>query len=286
MGSGDSKSTLEDQDLAKIGSEIAEAAGADDVPITPNKPETPTTSTEVLSPAPNTPPQSPPTPGSAIRLSDTSQTSILNPEVYIQMKALAADFIKSNAIPSCWQTSSQVLVGLQAGVEMGMKPMEAMNSLYVVNGAVNVWGKATVRRLREHGYSIKYKEVLNSCTATVTKGKEKYVETYTFAEAEESGYTTHWNQKTNKRELNVGWKPGINRRLKLRYGVLALIIKTEIPDVLGSAVGIVEVDEDATGEPKQLISPAENKVAKALAAKNNNLEDTKAGPVKPAPKDV
>ena len=86
-----------------------------------------------------------------ISIRDTDTTSLMNPEVYVQMKILANDFISSKAIPQCWETASQVLVGLQTGLEMGMKPMEAMNSLYVVRGAVNVWGKATVRRLREHG---------------------------------------------------------------------------------------------------------------------------------------
>lgn len=210
----------------------------------------------------------------SIRLVDTEATSVLNPQVYIQMKALARDFIASKAIPKCWESESQVLVGIQTGYEMGMKPMESVNSLYVINGAVNIWGKATTRRLREHGYTIQYKdETTDSCTAVVKKGKEVYKETYTFSEAKESGYVYQKNKYTGNEELKIGWKPGINRRLKLRYGVLALIIKTYIPEVLGSATGIVEVDEDFK-EPKQIESTrAEDKVKKALAAKNNTIEE-------------
>lgn len=193
----------------------------------------------------------------ALTIKDTEATSFLDPNLYIQQKALANDFIKSKAIPSVWQTAEQVLVGLQTGVEMGMKPMEAMNSLYPVNGAINVWGKATTRRLKEHGWSIKYSdETQETCTATVTRGDESYTETYLFSEAEASGYTMQKNKYSGQMELKVGWLPGMNRRKKLRYGVLSLIIATYIPEVLGSAVGIVEVSDDydlgTNNQPAQL----------------------------------
>lgn len=176
----------------------------------------------------------------ALTIRDTQATNFLDPNLYIQLKALALDFIKSSAIPAVWKTSEQVLVGLQTGAEMGMKPMEAMNSLYPVNGVINVWGKATTRRLREHDWTIKYSnETQETCTATVSKDREKYTETYTFSEAQESGYTTDSSGK-----LKIGWRAGMNRKKKLRYGVLSLIISTEIPEVLGSAMGIVEVSED------------------------------------------
>ena len=196
---------------------------------------------------------------------DTDTTSFLDPNLYVQMKALANDFIKSKAIPSVWETSEQVLVGLQTGVEMGMKPMEAMNSLYPVNGAINVWGKATTRRLKEHGWTIKYtNETQETCTATVSKGKEKYVETFTFAEAQASGYTSDRYGK-----LKIGWVGGMNRRKKLRYGVLSLIISTEIPEVLGSAMGIVEVSDDydlGTNKKPALVLPEVTEVDEIAGA--------------------
>jgi hypothetical protein len=38
----------------------------------------------------------------------------------------------------------------------------------------------------------------------------------------------------------------MNRKLKLRYGVLNMIAKTYLPEVLGSVRGIVEIEEDFT----------------------------------------
>ena len=175
-----------------------------------------------------------------ISIRDTDTTSLMNPEVYVQMKILANDFIASKAIPTCWQSSAQVLVGLQTGLEMGMTPMESMNSLYVVNGAVNIWGKAITKRIRDHGYTIEYtNEDEAQVTATVTKDDERYTETFRFADAEESGYT-----KDKYGGYKVGWKPGQNRKMKLRYGALNTLIKTYIPEVMGSAVGIAELEND------------------------------------------
>lgn len=214
-----------------------------------------------------------PKPKSSISLRDTQASSLLDPNVYIQMKALANDFISSKALPKCWETASQVLVGLQTGLEMGMKPMEAMNSLYPVNGAINVWGKATTRRLREHGYSIEYfDETQETCSATITKDGQRYTETFEFADAEASGYT-----KDSYGKLKVGWRPGMNRRKKLRYGVLSLIISTYIPEVLGSAAGIVEVSDDfdlgTNNNPKQIDSSDRRK--RMIAAQNKHQKSSK-----------
>lgn len=218
----------------------------------------------------------PPQPPKGVTIRDTEATSFLDPNLYTQLKGLARDFIASKAIPAVWTTPEQVLVGLQTGVEMGMKPMEAMNSLYPVNGAINVWGKATIRRLLEHGYKIKYSnETQETCTATVTRGKEKYIETFDFADAEASGYVYQNSKYGGGRELKVGWKPGMNRRKKLRYGVISLIISTYIPDVLGSAMGIVEVSDDydlgTNKNPKEIASEERKQRIKAAETKRREL---------------
>lgn len=211
------------------------------------------------------PPAPQPEPKRAMTIRDTQATNFLDPNVYIQLKALAQDFIASKAIPSVWNSAEQVLVGLQTGAEMGMKPMEAMNSLYPVNGAINVWGKATTRRLKEHGWKIEYSdEDQTKCTATVSKGDESYTETFLFKDAELSGYT-----KDNGGRLKIGWREGMNRRKKLRYGVLSLIISTYIPEVLGSAMGIVEVSDDydlGNNKNPAVIESGEkiNKIAEAV----------------------
>lgn len=170
------------------------------------------------------------------------KTGFFDPQVWNQIKAMAETFYTSKALPSYVTNAPQLVMMIQAGYEMGMKPVEAIKSLYMVNGQINIWGAAMIRRLREHGWSVGYKMTPangGSCTATVRKGDEKYTETFSFASAEKSGYT-----KSREGTLKVGWREGVNRNLKLRYGAISMLIKSYIPEVLGSTSELVEVAED------------------------------------------
>ncbi len=163
-------------------------------------------------------------------------TDYLNPAIWAQMKGMAATFFESKALPAQYKNMAQVLVGMQVGYEMGMKPMESLKSLYNVNGTFNLWGAATINRLRQFGYKHEFfNETPESVSVVVTKGDEKYEETLTFVDAVAG--ISGWGDRP-------GWKVGINRKKKLRYGVIALIINTYIPEVLGSAQGIQELAED------------------------------------------
>lgn len=199
----------------------------------------------------------------------TQNTTVMNPVEYEQMKILARDFIESDSVPGCFSNASQVLMALQSGKEMGMTPVESLQSLYIVNGALNIWGKAVPRRLRIHGYMMNYSdESPETCTVTVTNkdGSELYQETLTFGEAQSSGYTTDSSGR-----LKIGWKLGVNRKLKLRYGVLAILIKTYIPEVLGSVDSVVEVAQDF--DPDEQPKPDNKSIISGALAE---IEDTHA----------
>lgn len=178
-------------------------------------------------------------------------TNYMNPAIWSQIKGMAETFIVSKATPKHIENVAQLVMVLQAGYEAGLKPIESMNSLYIVNGSINFWGKAVVRRLREHGYKIQYLEESDEhCTAKVTNDKtgEEYEETFAFADADASGWTTQpvWEngRRTDRTQLKAGWLPGQNRKLKMRYGALSSIIKSYIPEVLGSATDIAEIAQD------------------------------------------
>jgi hypothetical protein len=211
----------------------------------------------------------------------TEQTSVLNPVEYEQMKMLANDFIKSGSVPKSFENASQILMALQSGREMGMTPVESMQSLYIVNGMLNIWGKAVPRRLREHGYQLNYtEESPESCTVVVKNqdGTEMYTETLTFREAQDSGYTTDSNGR-----LKIGWRLGVNRKLKLRYGALSILIKTYLPEVLGSTANIVEVAQDYDPEAEQIkVDGAQARIDAAIAKrKPATIADIKAAPAEP-----
>lgn len=172
----------------------------------------------------------------------TEKTSVMDPVEYEQTRLLANDLIRSGALPSTVKNKEQLMMVILAGREMGMTPFEAIHDLYFVNGQLNVYGKATPSALRRAGWRIeKFEETENSCTATVynPKTEERISDTFTFEDAELSGFT-----KDNKGFLKFGWKQGANRKRKLRYGVLSQIIHTYIPEVLGACAGVGDYSQD------------------------------------------
>lgn len=190
----------------------------------------------------------------------TQTTSVFNPIVYGQMKQLAVDLIYGGATSADAKTPEQLLVKLQAGFELGLTPIESLNSLYVVNGRVTIWGSALIKRLRTFGWSVQYKdETPEKCTIVVSKDDDFIEDTFYFKDAQDSGYTSGQNG------LKIGWKLGQNRKLKMRYGAASQLIKTYLPEVLGTIAGIKEVDEDA---PQ--IESIESKKAKLLESLNEN----------------
>lgn len=167
-----------------------------------------------------------------------SKTDIFNPVAWEQFKGMAATFVKSGALPKD-TNAEQLVVKMQAGYEMGMKPFEAIRALYIVNGMISIGGRDLILQLRRHGWSVKYeKESDQSVTATVKRGDEEYTDTFTYKEAQASGWTTTYNKP------KPAWLPGANRNLKMRYAVISKIVKSYIPEVIGSVVDVYEIAQD------------------------------------------
>lgn len=208
------------------------------------------------------------------------QTTFMNPATWTQIRSMAKVFHESRALPACIQNEAQLVMVMQAGYEMGMTPVECLNSLYIVNGTVNIYGKAITRRLREHGWRIEYKnETETECTARVVRGRESYTETYTYKMAEDSHYTV-----SRAGDYKVGWLPGMNRKLKLRYGALSIIIRSYIPDVMGSVNDIKEIVEDVeivTEKKPEITTAAGTPINSSLQQKLNDSKKPKSEEVKP-----
>jgi len=177
----------------------------------------------------------------------STNTGVFNPVVYQQFKVMAADMAKAGALPS-GLNSQQALVIMQFGSELGIKPFIALQSIYIVKGRLVLYGSMVISRLTECGYKVDYKDIVsdeddeNACTVMVTKGKEVYEETYTFKMARLSRYTM------GKSGLKAGWVAGTNRKLKLRYGAVSVLLKSKLPHLLNGAE-IKEVWEDVDLEP-------------------------------------
>lgn len=168
-----------------------------------------------------------------------TNTGVFNPVIYQQFKVMANDMAKADALPK-GLNAEQALVIMQFGSELGIKPFTSLQSIYIVNGKLVLYGSMVVSRLTQEGWKVEYEDIVtdiddtNACILTVSKGKDIYSETYTFKMARESGYTG-----SNK----PGWTKGTNRKLKLRYGAVSVLLKTKLPHLLNGAE-IKEVWED------------------------------------------
>jgi hypothetical protein len=175
-------------------------------------------------------------------------TGVFNPVVYQQFKVMANDMARAGALPK-GVNAEQALVIMQFGSELGIKPFTALQSIYIVNGRLTLWGSMVISRLTEDGWKVEYEDKVsnvddeNSCKVTVSKGNEKHEELYTFEMARKSGYTS---------ASKPGWTAGTNRKLKLRYGAVSTLIKTKLPHLLNGAE-IKEVWEDVT--PTIIVNP-------------------------------
>lgn len=171
----------------------------------------------------------------------TKETGIMDPVAYEQMKIIARDLLASKSLPESFKNAQQVQMALMAGKEMGMTTMEALNDLYFVGGRLQIYGKATPAAIRRAGWRIKFEDTDDACTATITNPTtgEEITDTFTMKDAEQSGFV-----KDSRGNVKIGWKPGANRKRKLRYAVLSQIIHTYIPEVLGSVAGIGEYSDD------------------------------------------
>lgn len=221
----------------------------------------------------------------------TMETTVLSPVMYEQSKLVANDFFNSQALPKHIQNPTQAFVTIITGAEMGLKPMESIQSLYIINGIITLWGKAVPKALKRHNFKFKFlDEDQEHCHVVVWKGTgmnkpadddEQYEDTFYFKDAVDSGYTVD-----NYGKIKVGWKPGQNRKLKMRYNVLSGLIKTYIPEVLDGVSDIAEVAQDyIEAEEVSATTPAtaQEGIRHAL---NKRKEEGSTTSAKSAPKAV
>lgn len=129
---------------------------------------------------------------------------------------VANEFYKAGCFGAGIQNAHQAFVVIQAGAEMGMKPMEAMNSFYIVNGKITIYGPAQIKKLKQAGWKVTFPvSTKEKVTCRVEKGEEIYEESYTI-------YDLPSNSKAK------GFAP----LEKLRYHAVSRIIRFNLPEVL------------------------------------------------------
>lgn len=142
-------------------------------------------------------------------------------QAWAQIEALTTKLQGSGALPTSIKNGSQLAMVLLAGYEAGMTPMESINSYYIVNGKVTIWGSAVLVQLRRAGYKIRWvKSDDKVAEAEISKGTERHVETYTIDEAKASGLLTKDTWMKYPKEM-------------LRHKTIGRAVRFFCPEVLG-----------------------------------------------------
>lgn len=140
-------------------------------------------------------------------------------DTFKTMLAIADKLNTAGCFSGNIKNAEQAFAIIQAGYEMGIQPMEAVNSFYIVNGKITIYGVALSKRLRQHGWSITFPESTEQkCTATISKGTERHEYSVTAEEVKKLG-----SQAMAKAPKD-----------KLKWHALSRLVRFNVPEVLGS----------------------------------------------------
>lgn len=180
------------------------------------------------------------------------------------MGKMAQAFIQSGALPKVMENASRVVMALQAGYEAGIKPIEALNSFYFVNGKISMYGDTAIRQVLRAGHKVEW-GICDATTATVTITRgdtgASMTSTFTMDEAKKRGM------------VKDIWLKFPENMLKFKaFGMTARFV---CPDAL---MGIsikedIEGSESAFEEsPKVEVNHRRKSLQEALEIKSNLLE--------------
>jgi len=150
-------------------------------------------------------------------------------EEWETMQIIAQTLRQGGVMPNSIDTVPKMVVALQAGKEIGLSPLESMNSLYFVNGKIAMYGEAVPNQVIRAGHTIKWGKCdEKQAEVTITRGdtKESMTTKLTMEQAEKRGYTK-----------NSVWQKFPENMLKWR--VLSMTAKFICPDAL-KGIGIKE----------------------------------------------
>lgn len=217
----------------------------------------------------------------------STTTDIMDPVMYEQLRILSRDMFASGQVPKTYETEGQVFSAMQMGVEMGLSPRQAVLQGYFIGGRYEIWGSAVGAILRKKGWRWQFSDeeddkvhvVLNHYSPGEKEPDETIQDDYSYEEAEASGFTTQTSKYSQQVEDKLGWRAGINRKRKLRYGVLDLVLNTYLPDIAGPMTGVVEYSEDyheaaaadadkAAATGKEANTQRRENIGKAMASYN------------------
>lgn len=174
---------------------------------------------------------------------------------------------QSGMAPRDMQTPEKIVTAIIAGMEVGLKPFQAVQSIAVVNGRPTIWGDAALGLVQASGYLEDFQETLEgdgetaiaTCRAKRTDRKTEILGTFSVADAKKAGL---WGKQGP-------WTQYPKRMLQLRARAFAL--RDGFPDVL-KGIGIREEVADYSGPSADRAAEAQTVTGQQLLAQAQNVD--------------
>lgn len=184
-------------------------------------------------------------------LQTQNQTFDLSPRSIEEAIKFAELLCKSNMIPKEFQgNTGNILVAVQWGMELGLKPLQAMQSIAVINGRPALWGDAVIALVRSNPLcEYVYEAVENgvaTCRAKRRGDPNEHVRTFSDADAKQAGLLGKPGP----------WTQYKSRMLQLR--ARAFLLRDLFPDVLrGMAMAeeLQDIEQDVMPAPAASLMP-------------------------------
>lgn len=192
----------------------------------------------------------------------------LTPRTLDEAIKFAEIMSKSSIVPKDYQgNSGNILVAVQWGLELGLKPLQAMQNIAVINGRPTLWGDAVLALVRGSGLMESFEEVIGEDEAVCRvkrKGEKEIERSFSMDDAKRAGLAGKGGP----------WQQYPKRMLQMRARGFAL--RDAFTDVLRG----MPLAEEAQDEPVTMkdVTPTET-APKTISAKSATeaLRDKVAG---------
>ena len=188
------------------------------------------------------------------------QTFSLSPRNLAEAMEFANIIAKSDMVPKDYiNKPGNVLVAVQTGAELGLKPMQSLQGISVINGRPGVWGDAMRALVISHPEFEDLHEDKQDTYCTVTlkrRGRSAVVTTFTMEDAKKAGLAGKQGP----------WQTAPKRMLQMR--AFAFAARDLFADALKGIKSIEELrDYPEEGRVERDITPAPAAAAVAAPAR-------------------
>ena len=184
----------------------------------------------------------------------------LSPTTLQEAVEFAETLAKSTMVPKHYQNKSgDILVAMQMGAELGLKPIQSLQNIAVINGKPSVYGDSLLALVQSNPLCEYIQESFDEDSMTAKccvkrKGEEEYIATFSQKDAQKAGL---WNRQGS-------WTQYPKRMLQMRARGFAL--RDKFADALGGLITAEEAKD----------MPVENKPSIKTVQEEQKIADTPA----------